>query len=135
MVLKLQRQIQNFLLMKKGVIDVIVLFAMMLIAVYLGLVTSIIFRLNQNGVLDGRVYLAFLVPILHFIVCPIVIIAIKKNSLYRKMRVIWIMMLMFPLVIAQYTLALSLLKEESEESDTQVYQTLCENKYNNIAFA
>jgi|GEM_PF-5866006 len=45
------------------------------------------------------------------------------------------MMLMFPLVIAQYTLALSLLKEESEESDTQVYQTLCENKYNNIAFA
>ncbi|WP_295237023.1 hypothetical protein [Veillonella sp.] len=121
--------------MKKGVIDVIVLFAMMLIAVYLGLVTSIIFRLNQNSVLEGRVYLAFLVPILHFIVCPIVIIAIKKISLYKKMRVIWMMMLLFPVVIAQFTLALSLLKEASEKSDTQVYHTLCENEFNNIAFA
>lgn len=77
-------------------------------SIYAGAVISVIFRLNQNRVLDGRVKVALLLPFIHFIVLPCAVIFLnKKTNILSRMYLAWQMILIFPIVVATFSATIS----------------------------
>jgi hypothetical protein len=119
------------------VIDVFALCLMMLIAIYAGLVTSIIFRFNQKNVLENNLALAFFLPIFHFIMCPVLTLFYKKadTSIWKRLKTVWFMTVMFPLVLARFTIVLTMIKFVTEKEQIKEYQKVCEREINSLSFA
>ena len=114
----------------------ILLITGMIISIYWGLAVSVIFRLNQNHVLDNRAYLALLIPIYHFIVWPIRILLDFNCEMpfVTRMKFIGFMTVMFPVILSQYAVALKSIEVIKEEKDVKKYQEVCQSEFKNMAF-
>lgn len=104
------------------------LVAIILLTIYAGMVISVIFRMNQCRVLEGRVGLAFLLPFLHFIIFPLCILFLQKNvGLIEKFKIIWVMTILFPCILTLYGVRLR--SEEKKrtyaESEMAMYRGVC----------
>lgn len=105
-----------------------VLVAIILLTIYAGMVISVIFRMNQCHVLEGRVGLAFGLPFLHFIIFPLCILFLQKNiGLIEKFKIIWVMIILFPCILALYCARLGREKKRSiyAESEMDMYRGVC----------
>ena len=124
----------------------IVLTVTILLAIYFGIVASVIFRLNQSRVLDGRVKTALVLPIWHFIVIPFVIIFLDKSFLDKRKNIFfrlyfaWQWIFIFPIILSTFAAVLALdIKSSAKEDDKdegimdrKTYQSIYQEK---VAFA
>ena len=118
----------------------IMLTIVMVIATYVGIVMSIIFRLNQSCVLEGRVKIALVLPFLHFLIMPVLfMIFCKEKNLLARFYVVWQMILIFPMVLAIFSARLAIRqkeqrlcrcnKNENEQEDVTMYR----ETYNDVS--
>ena len=118
----------------------IMLTIVMVIATYVGIVMSIIFRLNQSNVLDGRVKVALVLPFLHFLIMPVLLMALckEKNPLAR-LYLVWHMISTFPMVLAIFAARLAIRQKEQrlcrndKNKDEQEDVTMYRETYNDVS--
>lgn len=105
-----------------------ILAIIILLTIYAGMVISVIFRMNQCRVLEGRVGLAFLLPFLHFIIFPLCILFLQKNiGLIERFKIIWLMTILFPCILSLYCARLGRenKKRTYAESEMDMYRGVC----------
>lgn len=87
-----------------------------LMSAYIGLVISVVLRMNQCRVLDKRFIQALLLPILHFVILPVFVLCCKNEiKLSERLSVLWFMGYMFPAILARFCARLA---EKSQEVTT-----------------
>lgn len=100
----------------------------MLAVAYLGVVISVIFRLNQARVLSGKILFAFLLPFVHFIVLPIRFILFDKTkdtTVFTRVGWVWAMIVLFPFILAKFVVELTVIKTITEGERVQAYEDTC----------
>lgn len=124
----------------------IMLTIVMVIAIYVGIVMSIIFRLNQSRVLEGRVKIALILPFFHFLVMPVwFIVFCKEKNLLTRFCVVWQMVLIFPMVLAIFSARLAIRQKEqhlyrcdknkNEHEDVTMYRETYDDVSQKLVFA
>jgi len=80
------------------------LLVLMLITGYISLFVANIIKFNNEGILAGRVFFAAIIPIIHFVELPIGLLykAIQHRAFFRTLRVMPTMILLYPVVLAEY---------------------------------
>lgn len=109
------------------------LVGVLLLSAYAGLVVSVVFRMNQCGVLDKRMWLALGIPLLHFIVLPLMFLLLEKEIKWmERLRILWFMVYMFPGILAVFCARLAEetaeIKSEdcgNDDSEVGMYRGVC----------
>nr|DAY76037.1 MAG TPA: hypothetical protein [Caudoviricetes sp.] len=109
-------------------------------SVYVGIVMSIIFRLNQSRVLEGRVKIALVLPFLHFLIIPVLFMVFcKEKNLLARFYIAWQMVLIFPQVLAIFSARLALRQKKQrlcigdENKNEQEDVTMYRETYNDVS--
>ena len=80
------------------------LFFAIIITSYVGLVVASMIKMNEAGVLEGRLLIVFLLPIVHFIFMPVGLLykSVKEGIFFKVVSLIPTFFLLYPVTLAEY---------------------------------
>ena len=55
--------------------------------------------------------------------------------MWKRLKIIWSMTVMFPLVLARFTIVLTMIKFVTEKEQIKEYQKVCEREVNSLSLA
>jgi len=103
-----------------------------IITSYFGLVLANMLKLNEAGVLQGRVAITFILPLIHFCIMPLELLyrSIKRNCFFEMARLIPTLFLLYPVALAQYAKQAKPLKNKQKvnvKRDIDIYELVSED--------
>lgn len=102
-----------------------------IITSYIGLVIANMIKLNEAGVLEGRLLFVFLLPLVHFILIPIGLLykSVKEGTFFKVVFIIPTVFLLYPITLAEYARRVKPLKKTQKvnvKKDIDQYEGVSE---------
>ena len=102
-----------------------------IITSYVGLVVANMIKLNEAGVLEGRLKIVLLLPFVHFILMPIGLLykSIKEGIFLKVVCIIPTLFLLYPVTLAEYARQAKPLKKTQKvnvKKDIHQYEGVAE---------
>lgn len=102
-----------------------------IITSYIGIVIANMIKLNEAGVLEGRLKIVFLLPIVHFILMPIELLykSFKEGIFFKVVGIIPTLFLLYPITLAEYARRVKPLKKTQKvnvKKDIDQYEGVSE---------